>query len=111
MLAFYHGAYLRVDGIPTIAASMHVGDANGLNLDMGERLYNVTEFLVYCYKQKYKEGENLKYSLNKFISFFKVPFISNNIKYRFIREDDFILGSGKIEKQYDDTNDFHKYLK
>jgi len=42
MLAFYHGAYLRVDGIPTIAASMHVGDANGLNLDMGERLYNVT---------------------------------------------------------------------
>lgn len=42
MLAFYQGAYLRVDGIPTIAASMHVGDANGLNLDMGERLYNVT---------------------------------------------------------------------
>lgn len=76
-----------------------------------EILYNVTNFLVYCYKQKYKEGENLKYSLNKFISFFKLPFISNNIKYRFIREDDFILGSGKIEKQYDDTNDFHKYLK
>jgi hypothetical protein len=77
-----------------------------------DALYDITNFLIECYRKKCIIENKDNHNLNTFINIFQTQIISNKISYNFLANDFAIHQTNKINKYYiEDVYNYKKYYK